>query len=773
MKKTWWKEAVVYQIYPRSFHDSNGDGIGDLPGVTSRLDYLHTLGVDVIWLSPFYQSPGGDMGYDISDYQAIDPVFGTLEDFDEMLVKAHRLGMKIVIDLVVNHTSEEHAWFKESRKSRDNPYRDYYIWRDGVNDGPPNNWGSNFSGSAWKYDETSGQYYLHTFGDFQPDLNWDNPAVRQEVYKMMRWWCDRGVDGFRMDVISMISKTPEMPDGDIKPGSIYGSFAPYVVNGPRVHEYLQEMNREVLSCYDLLTVGECSGLTVEEATHYANAEGTELSMAFQFEHMDLDGGESFKWNMRKIELIELKQLLSKWQYGLQDKAWNSLYWCNHDQPRIVSRMGDDSTKELRERSAKALALCVHMMQGTPYVFEGEELGMTNANFETLEDFRDVESINAYHELTENGVIAPKDMMRYLRYKSRDNARTPMQWDNTANAGFTTGTPWIKMNENYREINANDQVAQRNSVFHFYRKLIELRHSHEIIAYGRYQLILPEHPQLYAYTREWEGEKLLVVCNLTGCEAAAELPCEFMKGRLLISNFDDTTLNEKMALRPWEAFAVLMEEHTMNYKAVIFDLDGVICSTDEYHYLAWKKMADSMGIYFDRTINNRLRGVSRMESLGIILERYEGEPLSDEKKVELATLKNDMYRESLKQMSTADLSEEVKSTLDALRAKGLKLAIGSSSKNTPFILGQLGLGDFFDAISDGNNITNSKPDPEVFLKAAQFLGMTPADCLVVEDAVSGAQAGHAGNFKVACVGDASKAGAGDFNMRSFRELLELV
>lgn len=560
MKKTWWKEAVVYQIYPRSFQDSNGDGIGDLPGVTARLPYLQQLGVDVIWLSPFYQSPGRDNGYDISDYQAIEPEFGTLADFDTLLAQAHSRGMKIIIDLVVNHTSEEHAWFQESRKSRDNPYRDYYIWRDGVNGGPPNNWGSNFSGSAWKLDEATGQYYLHTFGDFQPDLNWENPAVRQEVYRMMRWWCERGVDGFRMDVISMISKTPEMPDGARKPGSTYGSFAPYIVNGPRVHEFLQEMNREVLSHYNLLTVGECSGLTVEQACHYANAQGTELSMAFQFEHMDLDGGESFKWNLRKIDLCKLKETLSKWQYGLEGKAWNSLYWCNHDQPRIVSRLGDDSTPELRERSAKALALCVHMMQGTPYVYEGEELGMTNGDFQTLKDFRDVESINAYRELTQNGVIEPEDMLRCLRYKSRDNARTPMQWDAGRNAGFTAGTPWIKVNKNHTAINAAEQLERPDSVFHFYRKLIALRHRHEVIVYGNYRLLWPEDEQLFAYTREYSGQKLLVLCNLSGKPAKAELPQEFTDDKLLISNFEDTTLNKEMVLRPWEALAVLQEEN---------------------------------------------------------------------------------------------------------------------------------------------------------------------------------------------------------------------
>lgn len=559
MKKAWWKEAVVYQVYPRSFQDSNGDGVGDLPGVTMRLPYLKRLGVDVIWLSPFYQSPGRDNGYDISNYQAVQPDFGTLADFDRLVSEAHSLGLRVVVDLVVNHTSDEHIWFQESRKSRDNPYRDYYIWRDAVNGGPPNNWGSYFSGSAWKLDEATGQYFLHTFGDFQPDLNWENPAVRQEIYQMMRWWCDRGVDGFRMDVISFISKSPQMPDGEQKPGSRYGSFAPYVVNGPRVHEFLQEMNREVLSRYDLLTVGECSGLTVEEAYHYANEDGTELNMAFQFEHMDLDGGESFKWNLRKIDLAELKENLSKWQYALEGKAWNSLYWCNHDQPRIVSRLGDDSSFEMRERSAKALALCLHMMQGTPFVFQGEELGMTNGYFETLEDFRDIESLNAYRELTEGGVITSADMLRYMRYKSRDNARTPMQWTADEQAGFTTGTPWIKVNANHKQINAEEQLTRTDSVYRFYQKLISLRHSHPVIVYGHYQLLWPEDRQLFSYTRVWERKTLLVVCNLSGETAHAELPDGVAGKAPLISNLLDTKLKKVMTLRPWEAFAAWMED----------------------------------------------------------------------------------------------------------------------------------------------------------------------------------------------------------------------
>lgn len=558
MKRIWWKEAVVYQIYPRSFQDSNGDGIGDLPGVTMRLPYLHQLGVDVLWLSPFYQSPGKDNGYDISDYQAVQPEFGSLDDFDELIHQAHRFGMKIIIDLVVNHTSNEHPWFQESRKSRDNVYRDYYIWRDGKENGPPNNWGSSFSGSAWTLDKATGQYYLHTFGDFQPDLNWDNPNLRQEIYKMMRWWCERGVDGFRMDVISMISKTAQMPNGPLKVGSVYGSFAPFVVNGPHVHEYLQEMNREVLSRYDLLTVGECSGLTTEQACQYANKDGTELSMAFQFEHMDLDGGESFKWNERKIDLRELKANLSKWQGALAGKAWNSLYWCNHDQPRIVSRLGDTSSFELRELSAKALALCLHMMQGTPYIFEGEELAMTNGAFVSLDDFRDVESLNAYQELTGSGAATPEDMLRHLRYKSRDNARTPMQWDAGPQAGFTSGTPWIGVNPNYVEINAAEQMNRPDSVFHFYRRLIDLRHKYPIIVYGEYRLLYPEHPLVYAYERHWEGTKLLVICNLSG--SSAQMSQLNILGKCLISNYTTTTPSVSMELRPWEAFAILQEDY---------------------------------------------------------------------------------------------------------------------------------------------------------------------------------------------------------------------
>lgn len=553
MRKTWWQESVVYQIYPRSFYDSNGDGIGDLNGITEKMDYLKELGIDVIWLSPVYESPNDDNGYDISNYQGIMKEFGTMEDFDRMLHAAHKCGIRIVMDLVVNHTSDEHPWFIESKSSKDNPYRDYYIWKEAKDGQAPNNWGSCFGGSAWKYDSQTNMYYLHIFSQKQPDLNWENEQVRKEIFAMMDWWCQKGIDGFRMDVISMISKDQSFPDGALKETG-YGDYSPYVCNGPRVHEYLQEMNQKVLSRYDLLTVGECAGVTVEEAKKYANLDGSELNMVFQFEHMDLDGGETFKWNERKIRLTDLKATLSKWQNELHNKAWNSLYWCNHDQPRIVSRLGNDSDS-YREVSAKMLATCLHMMQGTPYIYQGEELGMTNVPFPTIEDFRDIESINAYHEYTKSGQIAPSDMIRYLRYKSRDNARTPMQWDNTPNAGFTTATPWIMVNPNYQTINAKEQLSREDSVFHYYQALIKLRKTYDIILYGTYELLLPDDPNLYIYTRTLAEEKLLVICNFTDQEQLFPLPSgwnpEHMQ--LLIANYLTTKITEpNIPLHPYEA-----------------------------------------------------------------------------------------------------------------------------------------------------------------------------------------------------------------------------
>lgn len=557
MEKRWWKESVVYQIYPRSFCDSNGDGIGDLNGITSKLDYLKELGVDVIWLSPVYKSPNDDNGYDISDYQDIMDEFGTMEDFDRMLATAHEKGIKIMMDLVVNHTSDEHKWFIESRKSTDNPYRDYYIWRPAKEDGSlPNNWGSCFSGPAWEYDKTTDMYFLHLFSKKQPELNWDNPVVRQEVFDMMNWWLEKGVDGFRMDVISLISKEqPELPDKE--PG--INGYATFNVsaNGPHVHEYLQEMRQKALNNADTITVGECSGVTLEEAKKYARSDEKELNMVFQFEHMDVDSDEKAgKWTTRKMDLRDLKKILTRWQKGLQDIAWNSLYWENHDQPRSVSRFGNDSD-EYREISAKMLATCIHMMQGTPYVYQGEELGMTNCPFNTLENFRDLESINAFHELTEQGKMTEEEMMAAIGYKGRDNARTPMQWDDSANAGFSgaDATPWIMVNPNYTKINAKDQVSREDSVFKYYQKLIRLRHESDLIVYGTYDLILDDDKDIYAYIRTLGDEKLIVYCNFSENTREVELPEEFTDGKILISNYNDAKVSEKITLRPYEAIVI--------------------------------------------------------------------------------------------------------------------------------------------------------------------------------------------------------------------------
>lgn len=554
MEKKWWKESVVYQIYPRSFCDSNGDGIGDLNGITGKLDYLKELGIDVIWLSPVYKSPNDDNGYDISDYQAIMDEFGTMEDFDRMLATAHEKGIKIMMDLVVNHTSDEHKWFIESRKSTDNPYRDYYIWRPAKEDGSlPNNWGSCFSGPAWEYDKTTDMYFLHLFSKKQPDLNWDNPAVRQDVFDMMNWWLKKGVDGFRMDVISLISKEPGLPDKE--PG--INGYATFNVsaNGPHVHEYLQEMRQKALNNADTITVGECSGVTLEEAKKYARSDEKELNMVFQFEHMDVDSDEKAgKWTTRKMDLRDLKKILTRWQKGLQDIAWNSLYWENHDQPRSVSRFGNDSD-EYREISAKMLATCIHMMQGTPYVYQGEELGMTNCPFNTLDNFRDLESINAFHELTEQGKMTEEDMMAAIGYKGRDNARTPMQWDDSAYAGFSTANPWIMVNPNYTKINAKDQINREDSVFKYYQKLIKLRHESELIVYGTYDLILDDDKDIYAYIRTLGDEKLIVYCNFSENTREVELPEEFTNGKVLISNYIDAKVNHKITLRPYEAIVI--------------------------------------------------------------------------------------------------------------------------------------------------------------------------------------------------------------------------
>jgi oligo-1,6-glucosidase len=554
----WWKTAVVYQIYPRSFADSDGDGIGDLPGITARLDYIAALGVDVVWLSPVYPSPQDDAGYDISDYQDIDPTFGSLADFDELLSAVHARGMKLVMDLVVNHTSDEHPWFVESRSSRDNPKRDWYWWRParegfdaGAPGAEPTNWAAAFSGPAWELDEATGEYYLHLFSRKQPDLNWENPAVREAVYSMMRWWLDRGVDGFRMDVINMISKDPSLPDGHIRPGSIYGDGAPSFICGPRIHEFLQEMRREVFAdrVGEFLTVGEMPGVTVQEGRAFTDPARGEVDMVFQFEHVQLDHGTSM-WDPRPLQLQLLKASLGRWQVGLAEVGWNSLYWNNHDQPRVVSRFGDDGA--YRVLSAKMLGTVLHLHRGTPYVYQGEELGMTNAPLQTIEEFRDIQSLNHYAEAVGRLGQPPAQVLASLQPLARDNARTPMQWDATTHGGFTKGTPWMAVNPNCVEINAAAELTDPDSVFHYYQRLIALRHSDPVVAYGTFAMLAPDHAQLYAFTRSLDGVELLVLGNFSALtlDAEGEVGEGWSLTPVVIGNYPD--LAKGLTLRPWEA-----------------------------------------------------------------------------------------------------------------------------------------------------------------------------------------------------------------------------
>lgn len=554
MERTWWKEAVVYQIYPRSFKDSDGDGVGDIQGIVSKLDYLQELGVDVIWLSPVYKSPNDDNGYDISDYFEIMDEFGTMQDWTQLLDGLHERGMKLLMDLVVNHTSDEHAWFAESRSSRDNPYRDYYIWRPGKGGNmPPNNWRSFFSGSAWKYDDTTGEYYLHLFSKKQPDLNWDNPKLRQSVYEMMAFWLDKGVDGFRMDVINLISKVPGLPD-DGEGG--LGDGSPYFMNGPHVHDYLREMNEQVLSKYDVMTVGETPGVSVEEALKYTGTDRKELQMVFQFEHMDVDAGEGDKWTVVPWTLQKLRGVLHKWQTGLAEDGWNSLYLNNHDQPRMVSRFGNDG--EYRVPSAKMLATLLHTLKGTPYIYQGEELGMTNIQFNSIEDYRDIEILNMYEERVTQGNADPGTIMEAIHVKGRDNARTPMQWNAGPNAGFTTGMPWIRINPNYKEINAKASMSDPDSVFRYYQRLIALRKQNPVMVYGDYQLLLQDHEQIYAYTRTLDEVIWLIALNFSESAAILELDERYsgMKRELIIGNYPEDGM-ETERLHPYEAIVYRM------------------------------------------------------------------------------------------------------------------------------------------------------------------------------------------------------------------------
>lgn len=559
----WWQKSVVYQIYPRSFMDSNGDGIGDLQGIIGKLDYLRNLGVDVIWLSPFYASPNADNGYDISDYQKIMEEFGTMEDFDELLKEAHQRNLKIIIDMVVNHSSDEHEWFKKSKAGIE-PYRNYYIWRKGVDGKEPNNWRSNFSGSAWTYSEERQEYYLHLFHKKQPELNWQCAELRNEIYRMMNWWLDKGVDGFRLDVINYIGKNPEFPDGVIGKDGL-GDFVPYAVNLPISHDYIKEMNSQVWHNREgILTVGETPFAGTDDAVQYSCLDNTELNMVFQFEHMDLDNAEDgSKWSDRRIPLLELKRSFSNWQRKLYGKAWNSLYWCNHDQPRVVSRLGNDTDETWWNKSAKMLATCLHFMQGTPYVYQGEELGMTNYPFSDIRDFRDVESINAYHEYTETLHVDSDKMISYLRNKSRDNARTPMQWDETDEAGFTTGVPWMPVNPNYKRINAAAQIGDEDSVYNYYRKLISLRKEYPIIVNGDFELVGENNADVFAYLRHWKDQILWVACNFTDRMQKIVSPssnrAEYRKWHVICDNYSPSGYpfeKGQIELRPYEAVAIL-------------------------------------------------------------------------------------------------------------------------------------------------------------------------------------------------------------------------
>ncbi|MBG9471551.1 alpha,alpha-phosphotrehalase [Priestia megaterium] len=554
MQEPWWKKSVVYQIYPKSFYDTTGNGVGDIAGIIEKLDYLKKLGVDVVWLTPIYKSPQRDNGYDISDYFVIQEEYGTMEDFDRLITEAHKRDLKIIMDIVVNHTSTEHEWFQEAKKSKDNPYRDFYIWKDQKEDGSaPTNWVSKFGGSAWEHDKLTEQSYLHLFDVTQADLNWENERVRRSVYDMMTFWFEKGVDGFRLDVINLISKDQRFLDDD-------GSIAPgdgrkFYTDGPRVHEYMREMNQEVFSKYDSMTVGEMSSTTVDHCIQYSHPDRGELSMTFNFHHLKVDYPNGEKWALADFDFIKLKEILSTWQTEMnKGGGWKALFWCNHDQPRVVSRYGNDEL--YHNKSAKMLAATIHLMQGTPYIYQGEEIGMTNPKFSSIDEYRDVESLNVYEIKRAQG-MNENEILEILKHKSRDNSRTPVQWSDEPNAGFTKGTPWINPADNYREINVEKALDDEDSIFYFYQKLIALRKQYDIITYGNYELILGEDEQIFAYIRNGADEKLLVINNFYGSETAFELPeditFEGYHSEILLSNYKDSSKEFKQVLlRPYES-----------------------------------------------------------------------------------------------------------------------------------------------------------------------------------------------------------------------------
>lgn len=539
---SWWKKAVVYQVYPKSFNDTTGSGVGDLAGITEKLDYLKELGITVIWLSPVYESPGDDNGYDISNYEQIDPAFGTMEDMEQLIAEAKKRGIYIVMDLVVNHTSDEHEWFEEAKSSRDNPYRDYYIWRDPVDGGVPNDLQSTFGGSAWEYSEETGQYYLHLFSKKQPDLNWENPAMRQDVYQMMNFWLDKGIGGFRLDVIDLIGKQPDQL---------------VTADGPKLHEYLQEMNEATFGHQDVLTVGETWSATVQNAKQYSNPDGSELSMVFQFEHILLDQqDDGEKWDLKPLNLVDLKRTLAKWQTELGDEGWNSLFWNNHDTPRIVSRWGND--EEYRQESAKLFAILLHLMKGTPYIYQGEEIGMTNYEMASLDDIYDIESINMYHERLAAG-YSEVDILASINAKGRDHARTPMQWrGDQAHAGFTAGQPWIPVNDNFTEINVAQNLAEKDSVFATYQQLIQYRRDHDIVVKGDFQLLYPDHPAVFAYKRQWQDDAFVVFANVSEEEQTVAV-AELSLNDVIINNYDEVTVRDgQLTLEPYQAIAITID-----------------------------------------------------------------------------------------------------------------------------------------------------------------------------------------------------------------------
>jgi oligo-1,6-glucosidase len=553
----WWKSAVIYQIYPRSFADSNADGIGDLHGIVQHLDYLAELGVDAIWLSPIYSSPGDDNGYDISDYQSVDPAFGTLADFDTLVAETHSRGMKLIMDLVVNHSSDEHPWFVESASSVSSPKRDWYWWRPprenrfgGEPGAEPNNWESFFSGSSWQFDPASGEYYLHLFSRKQPDLNWENPEVRAAVYSMMNWWMDRGVDGFRMDVINLISKDPDLPDGVVPPGHEFGDGFPHYGYGPRIHEFLQEMHSAVFATRsgEFVTVGEMPGVTVEQAQRFTDPARHELDMVFQFEHVGLDHGDAGKFDSRPLDVRDLKASMQRWQDGLATVGWNSLYWNNHDQPRAVSRFGNDADFWLE--SAQALAAVLHLQRGTPYIYQGEEIGMTNVPFDDIEQIRDIESMNHFAQAMKRPGADPANVLGQIRRIGRDNARTPMQWSAKPHGGFTTGSPWIAVHPNHGTINAVSQVNVSGSIYEFYRSLIRLRHEDPVVSAGDFRMLAPQHPSLFAFCRSLGIESLVVLANFDVTELdLASVPQVSVDGfALVLANYPDA---HGTVLRPWE------------------------------------------------------------------------------------------------------------------------------------------------------------------------------------------------------------------------------